>query len=250
MTMWIPQDTEIEVQAVAVPAWNTRLESEVSEATDLFRCLPPEEKTALLFEGERRCHLRGSALLAEGVRGGDVFVIVRGRAAVECTAPSGRRVIVAVIGEGAVIGDVAAIDGGKVSATVRALEPVETVSVAGARFRRLLRQYPEVANLVLRRLCARLRDADRLLVEFGTGDALGRVCARLAELAGAHGEIGGDGIRITVPLSQDELAGCAGLSREMVSRVLSVLRQRGWVSTARRTVVVHDLPAVRRASRR
>ena len=250
MTMWTSQDAQIEVQAVAVPAWTTGPDTEVSEATDFFQCLPPEEKTALLFEGERRCYLRGSALLSEGRRGGDVFVVTRGRAAVECVSPSGRRVIVAVIGEGAVVGDVAAIDGGKVSATVRALEAVEAVTVSGARFRRLLRDYPAVADMVLRRLCARLRDADSRLVELGTGDAVGRVCARLAELAAAHGQITGEGIRITLPLSQDELAGYTGLSREMVSRVLRALRVRGWVSTGRRAIVVHDLEAVRRASRR
>lgn len=250
MTMWIPQDARVELQPVAGSQWTISPETEVSESTDFFHCLPAEEKTALLFEGERRCHARGMAVLTEGQRGGDVFVVTRGRAAVECVAPSGRRIIVALIQPGGVVGDVAAIDGGKVSATVRALEIVETVSVSGARFRRLLREYPAVADMVLRRLCARLRDADRLLVEFGAGDAVGRVCARVAELAGEHGQVTRDGIRITLPLSQDEMAGYTGLSREAVSRVLSGMRQRGWIRTGRRTVLVHDLEAVRRASRR
>jgi CRP/FNR family transcriptional regulator, cyclic AMP receptor protein len=232
------------------PARIDETDAEASDHTDLLRCLPPAERAALLFEGERRHHPRGTALVTEGRRGGDVLILVRGRAAIERGAPSGRRIIVAVCQPGSIVGEVAAIDGGYISATVRALETVETVAISGARFRRLVRDYPAVADVVLRLLCARLREADRRLVEFGAGDAVGRVCARVADLAVEHGQVTGEGIRVTLPLSQDELAGYTGLSREAVSRVLSTLRRRGWISTARRAVVVHDLDALRRESRR
>jgi len=244
------EDAEINAQTIVTPsAWVGELEP-TDDHTDFLRGLPADERAALLFEGERRYHPRGAALISEGARGGDVLILTRGRAAIERAAPNGRRIIVAVCQAGSVVGEVAAIDGGYVSATVRALETVETISVSGARFRRLVRQYPGVAEAVMRCLCTRLRDADRRLVEFGASDAVGRVCARITELACEHGQITIGGIRVTLPLSQDELAGYTGLSREAVSRVLSVLRRRGWVSTGRRAVLVHDLEAVRRASRR
>jgi len=169
---------------------------------------------------------------------------------VERQAPNGRRIIVAVLHGGAVAGEVSALDGGPYSATVRALETVETIAIPAPRFRRLVTEHAEVAAVVMRNLCTRLRAADQRLVELGAGDALGRVCARVAELASEHGLITAEGIRITLQLSQDELAGYTGLSREAVSRVLGVLRRRGWLSTGRRAVVVHDLDALRRAARR
>jgi len=217
---------------------------------DFLDCLPAAERLSVLFEGERRLHARGADIIREGQRGGEVLIILRGRAAVERQAPNGRRVIVAVCLSGSLVGEMSAVDGGPYSATVRALETVETVSVSGARFRRLLDQHSGVANLVMRGLCARLRDADRRLVELGAGDAVGRVCARVAELADEHGQVTAAGIRVTLPLSQEELAGYTGLSREAVSRVLGVMRRSGWISTARRAVIVHDLDAVRRASLR
>ena len=186
----------------------------------------------------------------EGRPSGDLLLIIRGRAAIEREAPNGRRIIVAVCQPGSVVGEVSALDGGNNSATVRALETVETVSVRASRFRRIVREHPGAAEVVMRCLCARLRDADRRVVELGASDAVGRVCARVAALAAEHGQITSAGIRVTLALSQDELAGYTGLSREAVSRVLCALRQRGWVSTGRRTIVVHDLEAVRRASRR
>lgn len=245
------EDRDINATHIAPhPVWASIEAVETARGVDFLDCLPADERMALLFEGERRYHPRGTELVTEGRRGGDVLVIVRGRAALERQAPNGRRIIVAVCHSGSLVGEVPAIDGGVYSATVRALETVETVSVSPARFRRLLTEHVPVAHVVMRGLCARLRDADRRVVELGAGDAVGRVCARVAELAAEHGQITAVGIRVTLPLSQEELAGYTGLSREAVSRVLGVLRRRGWVTTGRRAVIVHDLESVRRASLR
>jgi CRP-like cAMP-binding protein len=55
-------------------------------------------------------------------------------------------------------------------------------------------------------------------------------------------------VRITLPLSQDELAGWTGASREAVAKALHALRSLGWVDTARRRITVLDLEALRRRS--
>jgi CRP-like cAMP-binding protein len=99
----------------------------------------------------------------------------------------------------------------------------------------------------MRMLAQRLRDADRKRIEFGAQDSTGRVAARLVELAERFGTGSSDGeIKIALPLSQDELAGWVGSSREAVSKALGVLRSAGWIRTSRMSVVVLDLPALRR----
>ncbi len=71
----------------------------------------------------------------------------------------------------------------------------------------------------------RLRDADSKRAEFAAFDTVGRVASRLLELAERFGEnAGGNGILITLPLTQEELAGWTGSSREAVSKALSTLR--------------------------
>ena len=52
--------------------------------------------------------------------------------------------------------------------------------------------------------------------------------------------------RIALPLSQQELAGWTGSSREAVAKALRMLRERGWIATRRREIVIHDLAALRR----
>ena len=77
---------------------------------------------------------------------------------------------------------------------------------------------------------------------------LGRVALRLVELAEDAGEPSDQGIRITVPLTQEDLAQWVAGSREAVARALASLRKRNLVTTARREIVVTDLEGLRAAA--
>jgi CRP/FNR family transcriptional regulator, cyclic AMP receptor protein len=82
-------------------------------------------------------------------------------------------------------------------------------------------------------------------VEFGSSGTVARVAARLVELAEDHGQPGPGGLLIGVPLTQVELAGWVGASREAVVRALSTLRTRGLLTTGRRAIRVLDLDGLR-----
>jgi CRP-like cAMP-binding protein len=119
--------------------------------------------------------------------------------------------------------------------------------VLGAReFNAALDANPEAARELLRLLASRLRDADYKRVEFATLTTLARVAARLLELCERFGEETDGGVRVDVPLSQEELAGWSGSSREATVKALKALRDLDIVSTGRRTVLVQDVEALRR----
>ena len=75
------------------------------------------------------------------------------------------------------------------------------------------------------------------------------MAARLVELAERFGEPTNGGVRVGLPLSQDELAGWTGASREAVSKALRSLRDRGLIETGRRRVVIYDLEGLRKRAR-
>jgi CRP-like cAMP-binding protein len=151
-----------------------------------------------------------------------------------------------VRGPGALLGELSAIDGAPRGASVAALEPVEAVVVPVAAFVDFLRSHAAAAVVLLQLVAGRLRDSDRKRVEFAAYDIAARVARRLLELAERFGEPDEHGVRITVALSQDELAGWVGASREAVAKALRVLRDRGLVTTGRRTMTVLDLAGLRR----
>jgi len=128
---------------------------------------------------------------------------------------------------------------------VVAIEPVELLVVAASTFRTYLASHPDVALAMLAMLSNRLRASDRRLAEFAAADTLGRVAARLVELADTHGDPTEGGVRITLPITQEDLAGWTGSSLESTAKALRQLRSLGWITTGRRALEVHDLAALR-----
>ncbi len=208
--------------------------------------LTEQEREALLERGVARRFARATALFHEHDDSNRVVLVLQGRLKVYSVTPDGREAVLAFRGPGDLIGELSAIDGRPRSASVAALEPAEVLFVAAVDFRAFLERHPRVALLLLQMLSWRLRDADRKRVEYAASDTIGRVAARLVELCEEHGRAVGESIEITLPLSQDELAGWTGSSREAVGKALHTLRELGWVQTSRRRITVLDLEALRR----
>ncbi|GAA3143908.1 Crp/Fnr family transcriptional regulator [Planomonospora alba] len=217
------------------------------EPGEFLALLTPEETAGLRAAGRVRRWERGATLMTEGDAADWVLVLTSGRVKVSSHTAAGTEVVLAVRGPGALLGEFSAIDGLPRSATVTALEPVEGIAVHD--FPAFLRQHGRVAVLLLRTVTGRVRDADRKRIEYGAFDTTGRVATRLVELAERYGEQAGGAVRVALPLSQDELAGWTGASREAVSKALRALRDRGLIETGRRRVVVHDMEGLRRRAR-
>ena len=213
--------------------------------SEFFAALNPDEAAELSSVGNTRQWRRGAIIYRERERSDWVVILRTGRVKVSSDTASGTEVLLAVRGPGALLGELSAIDGGPRAATVTALEPVTALSVPSVDFERYLLGHARVSFLLMRELTRRLRDADRKRIEFGAYDTTGRVAARLVELAERFGERTEEGLRISLPLSQDELAGWTGSSREAVTKALRTLREEGWIQTGRLHVIIHDLEALR-----
>ncbi|WP_113700734.1 Crp/Fnr family transcriptional regulator [Nonomuraea lactucae] len=217
------------------------------EAGEFLSMLTPDEVEALRAAGRPRRWERGTTVMTEGDTSDWVLVLTEGRVKVSSHTSSGTEVVLAVRGPGGLLGEMSAIDGSPRSATVTALEPIAGVVVRD--FPAFLQNHGRVAVLLMRLVTGRLRDADRKRIEYGAFDTTGRVATRLLELAERYGEKTNGGVRVTLPLSQDELAGWTGASREAVSKALRTLRDRGLIETGRRRVVIHDMEGLRKRAR-
>ncbi len=208
--------------------------------------LTSDERTVFESLGRVRSFRPGEAVFHEGDDAGGVVAILSGRVKVSLAGVAGREVVLGFPGPGELVGELAALTERPRSATVIAVENVEALGVRGADFRRFVAEHPRIAPLVFRHLAELVAEADRAQVDLATRDVTARIAGRLLELAAESGEPDGQGIRITLPLSQEELASWAGASREAVAKALHVLRELGWVQTRRREIRVLDPHALRR----
>lgn len=207
--------------------------------------LTDEERAALRSCGRERRFPRGAIIFSEGESADRVVVVLGGRVKVSFFTEDGREVLLAVREPGDLIGELSAIDEEPRSASATTMEPVEALLVPAERFRGFVEEHPRVSLVLLGMLSRRLRDADRKRVEFGTYDTVGRVARRLVEMVERFGEDSEGGVTISLPLTQQELAGWIGSSREAVSKALQTLRERGWVEIRRKGIRVLDLGALR-----
>jgi CRP-like cAMP-binding protein len=206
-----------------------------------FARLPESERVALFRSGVRRTYRSGSTLFHENDLSDWVVVISQGRVKVSVTTADGREVVLAICGPGEILGELSAVDSGPRSATATAVEPVEAQIITRLDFLDYLTASPNVTIALLKSLSGRVRDSDRRRVEFVALDTVGRVAAQLLELAATYGvATEGGATRVDLPISQEDLAGLTGSSREAVGKALQLFRQRGWVRTARRSITILD----------
>jgi CRP/FNR family transcriptional regulator, cyclic AMP receptor protein len=211
--------------------------------------LAKDDADALLQLVRKRRAQRSEALLRSGAPGEEVVLVLSGRVRLVARGSEGREVVLALRGPGELIGEMAALGGGRRIATALAEEEVEAGFLSSAELRGFLRDRPDAAMVMIRMLVRRLAGATTDLVDLATHDSVARIARRLLELSSEHGAPAASGTRIRLSLSQEELASWTGTTRETVSRALRLMRQLRWVSTDHRSITVLDPEALRERSR-
>jgi CRP/FNR family cyclic AMP-dependent transcriptional regulator len=222
---------------------------EIPEPEEFLSLLEDEDRETLLAQAGQRRFRSGATLMYERQLAEEVLVLLSGRVKIAHTTPEGREIVLGFCGPGEMIGEMAVIDGRTRSSTVEALEPVEALAIPASRFRAMLESHPGLAVAVLCSVSRRFVDANRQLVQFAAAHTLGRVASRILELSERYGETADDGtVAIGLPISQTELAGWVGSSREAVAKALQTLRELGVIETERRRIVVRDVEELRTQS--
>jgi CRP/FNR family transcriptional regulator, cyclic AMP receptor protein len=182
----------------------------------------PSEFAGKLLAGKRTLNLReGETLFERGDAGDGCYWLRRGVLAVCITSHNGEQRILAILGPGAIVGELAMIDGLPRSASVQAVRDCELTFVSRAAFTEMLSRHPEFYNDIVTTLAARLRQSDEDMVASSFLTVPARVARALLQFARHLGEDLGSGrIAIRRRITQSDLAAMAGVARESVSRTL------------------------------
>jgi CRP/FNR family cyclic AMP-dependent transcriptional regulator len=207
--------------------------------------LGESEREALFALGVLRSYPRGAVLMFQDERDDRTIFLVAGRAKVARIERDGRELMLDLRDPGDLLGELAFIDGAPRAATVTALEPVQAVVMSAGSLRSHLEITPRLAVVLLEVVAQRFRDSSANRAQFGVADTLGRLAARIVELADRYGQPCVDGIRIASPLTQEDLAAWTGASRAGVAEALRTLRELGWLATERKSLTVLNLSALR-----
>src|SRR5687768_15985595 len=207
---------------------------ELIRRVPLFALLTANQAESVADSVSKRRFKRGETVVEQGEKSNTLFIILTGRVRVVTSDKRGREVILATLNPGDYVGEMSLIDNEPHSATVRAEVQTDMLILGRAEFARCLPENSSLSYAILRGLVQRLRNADRQIESLALLDVYGRVARTLLDMA----EQDGDTKIIRNKVSRQDLAKVVGASREMVSRVMKDLEERGIVETQENGSVV------------
>jgi CRP/FNR family cyclic AMP-dependent transcriptional regulator len=195
----------------------------------LFSTLNQAQAESVAEAVVKRRFKRGDVVVEQGKKSNFLAIVLTGRARVLTTDARGREVILATLNPGDYIGEMSLIDNQPHSATVRAEVQTDVLILGRLEFARCLPENSSMAYAVMKGLVQRLRHADRKIESLALMDVYGRVARALLEFASPEQ----DGqLVIRERVSRQDVAKMIGASREMVSRVMKDLEDRGFIEMA------------------
>ena len=193
----------------------------------LFSMLTNDQAQGIADSVVKRRFRRGELVIEAGRKSNALFILLTGRARVIAADARGREVILAVLQAGDYVGEMSLIDNEPHSATVRTEIQSDMLVLGRPEFARCLPENSSLSYAIMRGLVQRLRNADRQIESLALLDVYGRVARSLLDMA----ETVGEAKVIRSKVSRQDLAKIVGASREMVSRVMKDLEERGMVHT-------------------
>jgi CRP-like cAMP-binding protein len=192
------------------------------QAVELFKDLDEARLQMLANASTEQRLARGDMLFEEHDESTTLYVVQSGRIAMVLRSIDGRESVVKLMEPGDLFGEMPLFDGQTRSTDARALETSEVVAIPYAPLRQMYDEKPSLLWRVVELFSIRLRVMDGVLADSVFLDVTGRTAKRLLEIAG-------DANDFSLPVTQEELAGMVGASRERVNKAIASFVKLGWI---------------------
>lgn len=193
------------------------------QSVPIFSEVHEDTLNALVKAAEVKELVRGDVLFNEGDEPNSLHIVLSGRIAIVMISEiDDRESVVALMDSGDLFGELGLLDSGARSATARAIEPTSILEIRYDQVRKIFDEQPDLVWAAARMLAQRLRTMDEALSDSVFLDVTGRTAKRIIELSEGEDEF-------TIPVTQEELAGMVGASRERVNKAISSFVRLGWL---------------------
>lgn len=200
---------------------------------------------ALFADARKVSYARGQTIFAAGDPGSTVILIESGRVEVSITSITGRKSVLAHMGPGEVLGEIAALDGGMRSADTVAANKVEGSVLSRDNVLAHVSERPEVARAVIVELCLKVRNASEMFLTQSVIEGEPRLARSMIRLFDKWGADGKDGTTLlTEKFSQQEIGEFSGLARENVNRQIKIWTEMGFLRQEDRQLVLVNREAL------
>ena len=192
-----------------------------------------------------RIYSRGAVIFHEGNIARGVYVLSSGRAKVSISSADGKKLIIRIARPGDVLGLYAGLTGRPFEATAEMVEGGRIDFISRTDLLNLMgRQQSFSSDLVemFSRQFSEFVDNTRMLLL--SQSALEKLARLIVRWGRDFGERTGEGIRVQILLTQEEIAQIIGASRETVTRLFSALKRDKIIRVKRDALWIRDSDAL------
>jgi CRP-like cAMP-binding protein len=223
---------------------STLSQRQVLRRSSLFAKLGDTEIDAVLAHATVARHAEGDQIFAKGDPGNSMMAVLRGRVTITAPSQDGRQVVLTVMRDGDVFGEIALLDSKERTADATAATDCELLIVPRRSLISLLERRPDLCIDLLIVLCERLRRTNEQVEDLAFLDLESRIAKVLVRLAEENGAGRSRTTPVGVKISQRALGELAGGSRESVNKHLQEWKRSGFIAIEKGSIVIHDIEAL------
>lgn len=195
----------------------------------LFESLPQNILSIVANSIEQQHYLKGDTIFSEGDVADRLYIVNGGSLKVFHSSIDGHENIMYVLTEGDYIGDLNLLKKDVFSFNAVALEDTYLCTIEKDTFDKLMKRHPEMTFSILENAYDRITTLENTVQTLTTKDVDAKIAVLLIRLADSFGFQKTEGIEIRLDLTREELASFVGLTRETVSRKLSLFQSEGLI---------------------
>jgi CRP-like cAMP-binding protein len=223
---------------------STSSQRQVLRRSPLFERLGDSEIDAVLAHATIARYAEGDPIFAKGDPGNSMMAVLKGRVTISAPSPDGRQVVLTVMHDGDMFGEIALLDGKERTADATAMADCELLVVPRRSVLALLEHRPDLCVGLLIVLCERLRRTNEQVEDLAFLDLEARIAKTLVRLAEETGESRSPARPVGVKISQRALGELVGGSRESVNKHLQDWKRSGIIAIEKGAIVIRDVEAL------
>lgn len=211
----------------------------------IFSTLSPDEMGKVTDLIYRKQYVKGEFLFMEGSKLESLIFINKGQVKAFRNTQEGKEQILYIFSEGDFLGEKNILQHHTATYHVEALADTHICMIHKKDFQQLLRVFPDIGFKIMEELCNRLERLESIIESMGAKNVEARVNMVLVEFAKKYGKQHSKGILVDLPLSREGIANYIGLTRETVSRKMSLLQDEGIIeAVGNKKIIVKDPKAL------
>ena len=210
----------------------------------LLRHLHPDELSRLAANAALVHHAPGATIFQKDDPGTSMMAVANGRVKICTYSQDGRELVLNIIDQGGLFGEIALLDGQPRSADAVALARTDLLVLERSRLMPFLTAHPDITTRLIAVLCQRLRQTSTALEDALLRDVPSRVARAVLRLADTFGKPHPSGVRLEIKLSQTQIGSLIGISRESVNRYIGEWSHAGYLGNDHGFLTIIDREAL------